>query len=175
MFRFATQELVVTESCEYRGMQDEPRAVHSLAPGTEVSWTWPDDAEQFFADVCARGCSDTRSVILKVGEKTIGQVEWLASARSGHAVASTIQKCRDAGLRVTVDGMPAVYSQPRPSSRKRQSDDDDDDHTTDAKSKRLTSAKFTPVVAPRLAALRPTPVAGKALEAWSCPSGDRGC
>ena len=49
-------------------------------------------------------------------------VTWNGQARNGHepghAIASTIQRCRDAGLDVVVDGMPAMCDL-RPASRKR--------------------------------------------------------
>ena len=164
IFKFDRQVLLVTESCEYRGMRDEPRAQHSLAPGTKIRWTWPSDAEQFLLQLCGRGCTDSRSVSIMVDGRSIGELEWGKPGNghaAGRAIASTIAKCYDAGLRVTVVGMPAAFKpheQPdRPASGKRELATSED-QTTETKSQRFTSSKPTPVSAPRLDALRPTPV-----------------
>ena len=160
VFKFAAQQLLVTESCEYRGMRDEPRAQHSLAPGMEIRWTWPGDAERFFAQLCERGCTDSRTVSIVLDGRTIGELEWGKPGNghvAGRAIASTIIKCRDAGLRVTVVAMPAAYTEQldRLACRKRELVSED--QTTETKSRRFTSSKPTPVSAPHLDALRPTP------------------
>jgi len=121
VFRFADGALLVTESSEYRGYCDEAKARYTLAPGTEVIWMWPEDADEFAARLRTRECDDSRVVSLAVDGHHIGDLEW-GKPRNGHeagyAIASTIQRCRDAGLDVVVDGMPAMCAL-RPSSRKR--------------------------------------------------------
>lgn len=161
VFKFGTQQLLVTETCEYRGMRDEPRARYALAPGTEIRWTWPSDSEPFFAQLCTRGSAGSRTVSISLDGRSIGELEWGKPGNgheAGRAIASTIVKCRDAGLRVTVVGMPAAYApcdRPgRQSCRKRELPSED--QTTETKSQRFTSSKPTPVSAPRLDALRPT-------------------
>ena len=121
VFRFADGALLVTESSEYRGYCDQPKARHTLRPGTEVIWMWPEDADEFAARLRTRECDDSRSVSLTVGGRHIGDLDW-GKPRNGHeagcAIASTIQRCRDAGLDVVVDGMPEMCVL-RPASRKR--------------------------------------------------------
>ena len=121
VFRFAEGTLLVTESSEYRGYCDEPKARYALTAGTEVVWMWPEDADEFAAALRTRECDDSRMVSLTVGGHEIGDLEWGKPRNGhepGHAIASTIQRCRDAGLDVVVDGMPAMCAL-RPASRKR--------------------------------------------------------
>ena len=137
VFRFAEGALLVTESSEYRGYRDEPKARHALTPGTEVVWIWPEDADEFAARLRTRECDDSRMVSLAVDGHDIGDLEW-GKPRNGHeagyAIASTIQRCRDAGLDVVVDGMPAMCVL-RPASRKRRASNE----ATQTKSSRTST------------------------------------
>lgn len=126
IFCYADGALLVTETCEYRGVRDQPKARHQLTPGTEVCWTWPEDADEFVEQLRARDCDDSRPISLSVGGRHIGDLDW-GKPRNGHeagpAIAATISKCREAGLDVVVDGMPAAYA-PRAAARKRPSADE---------------------------------------------------
>ena len=137
VFRFAEGALLVTESSEYHGYCDEPKARHTLTPGTEVVWMWPEDADEFAARLRTRECDDSRMVSLTVDGHDIGELEW-GKPRNGHeagcAIASTIQRCRDAGLDVLVDGMPAMCAL-RPASRKRRASNE----VTQTKSSRTST------------------------------------
>ena len=67
IFCYADGALLVTETCEYRGVRDQPKARHQLTPGTEVCWTWPEDADEFVEQLRARDCDDSRPISLSVG------------------------------------------------------------------------------------------------------------
>ena len=141
VFRFAEGALLVTESSEYRGYCDKPKVRHALTPGTEVVWMWPEDADEFAARLRTRECGDSRMVSLTVDGHDIGDLEW-GKPRNGHeagyAIASTIQRCRDAGLDVVVDGMPAMCAL-RAASRKRRASNE----ATQTKSSRTSTESAT--------------------------------
>ena len=148
-FQFTKRELRIVES--FSGYSADSLTIKTvpLKVQTPIKFVWPHDADVHVTELAKRGCSGHKLVDIVINGKVFAQIRWGSPSyceEDGYDIAKTIQKCRDAGLAVTVEAMPTAYAEPRALSQKKRKWDEASE--TVAKSAKLTESVWAVELCP---------------------------